>query len=87
MATANINLKRTPKSSRLGTRNYPQPEPLRFKTVKDAAAHIRANKMKVKTKTRHQRGIRIDVVDANGKARTISVPKKDTKKDTKDASS
>lgn len=71
---ANINL--TKKSSRLGSRNYPSPEPLRFATVKDAATHIKANKMKVKTKIRHARGIRIDVVDKKGKARTISIPTK-----------
>ena len=62
------------KSSRVGSKLYKTPPPLRFQTVKDAKDHIRANKMKVQGHMTHSRGYRIHVLTADGKTRTISIP-------------
>ncbi len=82
MSSANVH--QTKKSSRLGERMYKVPPPTRFKTVKDATTYIKANKLKVTEHHTHTRGVRIQVVDTNGKARTLSVDIR-SKKEKKDA--
>lgn len=63
----------TKKSSRLGSRNYKSPKPLRFATVQDAHEHAEANGLTIKEHVSNRRGDRIQVVDAKGKARTLTV--------------
>jgi hypothetical protein len=61
------------KSSRVGNKNYKTPPPLRFKSVKDAKAHIKANRLKITEHHSHMRGAHIQVVNKKGKPRTISI--------------
>lgn len=61
------------KSSRVGSRGYKSPPPLRFASVADARAHMKANKMKMVEHVSTPRGMRIQVVNGKGKARTISI--------------
>ena len=61
--------------NRLGTRNDPPTPPLRFETVQDAKKHIKANKAKLIEHVTHSRGMRINIVYPDGKARTLSIEK------------
>lgn len=70
------------KSSRLGTKDYKSPPPLRFKTVADARKYIKANRLRVKEHHSHARGARIQVVDRDGKPRTLSINRRKGKSET-----
>lgn len=61
------------KHRRLNKRDARKPDPLRFKTMEDAQAHIKANKLKVIEHITHRRGARINTVDPKGFARTLSI--------------
>lgn len=65
--------KTTTKSSRVGSRGYVVPRPLRFASVEDAKKHIKANRLKVVNHETHTRGVRIHVVDRKGHTRTITI--------------
>lgn len=77
MASADPRLRR---SSRVGSKEYKSPAPLRFASVAGAREHIKKNKLKVTHHETHTRGARIHVVDSKGKPRTISIelPKKES---------
>jgi hypothetical protein len=46
--------------------------------MEDAKTHIKANRMKVKERVATRRGVRINVVDADGKPKTLVVLKNDS---------
>lgn len=49
--------------------------PMRFANIDDAKVHIKANHLKIKERVTTRRGMRINVVDSEGRPKTLVVLK------------